>query len=75
MNGSTPEARPSYRPEFKPNRHLVFYIAVGVVGLVLIALFIMLGWVANKQSAIRQASENHESLQATPGPAQARENP
>jgi hypothetical protein len=75
MNNSTPEARPSYRPESKPNRHLGFHIAVGVAGLVLIALFIMLGWVANKQSAIRQASENHESLQAAPGPAQVGESP
>ncbi len=71
MNDPVPEAL----PVTTPNRHLGFRIAVGVVGLVLIALFIMLGWVASKQSATRQALENHEALQTVPTPAQAERNP
>jgi|APIni6443716594_1056825.scaffolds.fasta_scaffold01512_4 NAD/NADP transhydrogenase alpha subunit len=71
MNESTPEVT----PESTPNRHLGFRIAVGVVGLVLIALFIMLGTVASKQSDTRQALETHESLQAAPAPAQPKGNP
>ncbi len=66
MNDSTPEVP----PDTTPNRHLGFRIAVGVVGLVLIALFIMLGTVASKQSDTLQALESHESLQAAPAPAQ-----
>jgi len=62
-------------PETTPNRHLGFRIAVGVVGLVLIALFIMLGTVASKQSDTLQALETHESLQAAPAPAQPKGNP
>ena len=71
MNESTPEVT----PETTPNRHLVFRIAVGLVGLVLIALFIVLGTVASKQSDTQQALETHESLQAAPAPAQPEGNP
>lgn len=62
MNDSTPEAT--------PNRHLGFRIAVGLAGLILIALFIVLGRVASKQSATTQALESYESLQAVDKPAQ-----
>ena len=44
-----------------PNSYLGFRIAVGVVGLALLALFVMLGSVAMKQSATKQALETHES--------------
>jgi len=71
MDDSTPEAT----PESRPDRHLVFRLAVGVAGLVLIALFIVLGRVASKQSATTQALETHESLQAAPAPAQPKGNP
>jgi hypothetical protein len=67
MNDLTPEAA--------PDRHLGFRIAVGVVGLVLTALFIMLGKVASKQSDTLQTLETHESLQAAPAPAQPKGNP
>lgn len=45
-----------------PNTHLGFRLAVGAVGLALIALFVMLGSVAMKQSATMRALEAHESL-------------
>ena len=60
MNGFAPEVT----PESTPNRHLGFRIAVGVVGLVLITLFIVLGQVASNQSDTRQALETHDSLQS-----------
>jgi hypothetical protein len=44
-------------PNATPNAHLGFRIAVGVVGLALLALFAMLGSVAMKQSASTQALE------------------
>ena len=62
-------------PETTPNRHLGFRIAVGLVGLVMIALFIVLGRVASKQADTRQALETHESLQAAPAPDQPIGNP
>ena len=51
--------------------YLGFRIAVGVVGLALVALFVMLGSVAMKQSATAQALEHREALteEALPGPA------
>jgi len=53
-----------------PHSYLGFRIAVGVVGLALLALFVMLGSVAMKQSATNQALETHESqpenVQSTP---------
>jgi len=60
MNDATSEAT--------PNRHLGFRIAVAVAGLVLIALFIVLGRVASKQSATTQALESYEPLQAVDKP-------
>jgi hypothetical protein len=57
-------------PVASPNRHLGFRIAVGLVGLAFIALFIMLGRVAMKQSATTQALETHESLQEAAKPAE-----
>jgi hypothetical protein len=45
-----------------PNAHLGFRIAVGVIGLALLALFAMLASVAMKQSATTQALEAQESL-------------
>lgn len=54
-----------------PRSYLGFRIAVGVVGLALLALFVMLGSVAMKQSATAQALENRETLseEAPPSPA------
>ena len=43
-----------------PNAHLGFRIAVGAVGLALLAVFVMLGSVAMKQSATTQALEAQE---------------
>jgi len=62
-------------PNATPNAYLGFRIAVGVVGLVLIALFIMLGTVASKQSDTLQMLEIHESFQAAPAPAQPKGTP
>jgi NAD/NADP transhydrogenase alpha subunit len=65
MHDSEPDA-------IAPTSHLGFRIAVGVVGLALIALFVMLGSVAMKQSATSQALESRESLgedaPSAPGP-------
>ena len=62
-------------PEVPPNRHLGFRIAVGLVGLVFVALFIVLGRVASKQSDTQQALETAKSLRAAPAPAQSKETP
>jgi len=62
-------------PEAPPNRHLSFRIAVGLVGLDFVALFIVLGRVASKQSDTQQALETAESLRAAPAPAQSKETP
>jgi len=62
-------------PDTSPNRHLGFRITVGLVGLALIALFIVLGTVASKQSDTRQALESYESLQAAPAAIQPQGNP
>ena len=62
-------------PEAPPNRHLGFRIAVGLVGLVFVALFIVLGRVASKQSDTQQALETAKSLRAAPAPAQSKETP
>jgi hypothetical protein len=69
------DATPEATPDTTPNTYLGFRIAVGVVGLVMIALFIVLGTVASKQSDTRQALETHESLQAAPAPDQPIGNP
>jgi hypothetical protein len=45
-----------------PSSHLGFRIAVGVVGLILLAVLVLLGSVALKQSATTQALETRESL-------------
>ena len=50
-------------PNATPNSHLGFRIAVGAVGLLLLAMFIMLGSVALKQSATQKALETHETNQ------------
>lgn len=55
------------------NFHLGIRVAVGVVGLALLALFVMLGQVAMKQSATNQSLENRETLQQEAGPAAARD--
>lgn len=68
MNDATPEAT--------PNRYLGIRLAVGLVGLALVALFIMLGRVASKQADTAQALESHEStrtLDKPASPASARE--
>jgi hypothetical protein len=62
----TPNATPN-------NAHLGFRIAVAAAGLALLALFIMLGSVAMKQSATAEALENRESLGEDARPAPARE--
>ncbi|MDP1902879.1 MAG: hypothetical protein Q8M09_01295 [Pseudomonadota bacterium] len=49
--------------------HLGIRVAVGVVGLALLALFVMLGQVAMKQSATNQSLENMGTLQEKAGPA------
>jgi hypothetical protein len=56
-----------------PNAHLGFRLAVGAVGLVLIALFVLLGSVAMKQSATQQTLETQESLREGAQTAPARE--
>lgn len=60
-------------PDTSNNRHLGIRLAVGVVGLALLALFVMLGQVAMKQSVTNQSLENRETLQGEAGPAAARE--
>jgi hypothetical protein len=60
-------------PEETSSKHLVFRIAVGVVGLALLALFLMLGNVAMKQSATAQALEDRETLREETMPARAAE--
>lgn len=56
-----------------PNAHLGFRIAVGVVGLALLALVVMLGSVAMKQSATTHALDARESLGEDTRAAPARE--
>lgn len=56
-----------------PAAHLGFRIAVGAVGLALLALFVMLGSVTMKQSATTQALETRESPGEGVQPAPARE--
>lgn len=60
-------------PDATPHAHLGFRIAVGVVGLALLALFALLGSVAMKQSATTQTLESRESLREEPGSASVRE--
>jgi hypothetical protein len=55
------------------NAHLGFRIAVGAVGLALLAVFVMLGSVAMKQSATAEALEERESLRQDAQSAPARE--
>ena len=50
------------KSDLNPNTYLGFRLAVGVIGLALIALFVMLGSVANKQSATAEALATQESL-------------
>lgn len=56
-----------------PNAHLGFRIAVGVVGLALLALFAMLGSVAMQQSATTEALGARESPGEAARPAPPRE--
>lgn len=60
-------------PNATPNAHLGFRIAVGAAGLALLALFVMLGSVAMKQSATAEALENREPPGEDARPAPARE--
>jgi len=60
-------------PASLPNRHLGLRITVGVVGLAFLALFLLLGQVAMKQSATNQALETHDSPQGQAKPAAVRE--
>jgi flagellar biosynthesis/type III secretory pathway M-ring protein FliF/YscJ len=56
-------------PDTSTNRHLGIRLAVGFVGLLLLALLIMLGQVAMKQSATNQALETYETQREDAGPA------
>ena len=60
-------------PDATPSSHLGFRIAVGVAGLALLAMFIMLGSVAMKQSATQQSLEARGSLQDSTPSEPARE--
>ena len=60
-------------PNATPNSHLGFRIAVGAVGLVLLALFVMLGSVAMKQSATQKSLETREANQESAPSESARE--
>ncbi|MCU0933907.1 MAG: hypothetical protein MUE86_05600 [Thiobacillaceae bacterium] len=53
--------------------HLGFRIAVGVVGLALLAVFVLLGSVTMQQSATTQALEAREPLNEEARPAPDRE--
>lgn len=68
MNPNTPNT-----PESSNHHHLGIRLAVGAVGLLLLALFVLLGQVAMKQSATHQALETHETLKEEGGPATATE--
>ena len=48
--------------DITPKTYLGFRLAVGVVGIALIALFVTLGSVAKKQSATTEALATQESL-------------
>jgi len=61
------------RSDTPPNPHLGFRLAVGAVGLALLALVVMLGSVAMKQSATAQALEERETPSAKAPPSPARE--
>lgn len=69
MNDTEPDT-PS---DTSANAQLGLRIAVGVVGLALLALIIMLGSVAMKHSSTAQALETRESLREDAGSAPARE--
>lgn len=56
-------------PDSSTNRHLGIRLTVGVVGLLLLALFVMLGQVAMKQSATNEALESYEALREDAAPA------
>lgn len=56
-----------------PKTYLGFRLAVGVVGLALIALFVMLGSVSMKQTATTEALATQESLREGIGSAPAGE--
>jgi hypothetical protein len=60
-------------PNATPNSHLGFRIAVGAVGLVLLAMFVMLGSVAMKQSATQKSLETREANQESAPSESARE--
>jgi hypothetical protein len=57
----------------RPHTHLVFRIAVGAAGLALLALVVMLGSVALKQSATTEALATGEALRDEARPAPARD--
>lgn len=60
MQDTKPDTEPD-TPPAPANAHLGFRIAVGVAGLVFLALVAMLGSVAMKQSATAQALEGREA--------------
>ncbi|HRH82217.1 MAG TPA: hypothetical protein PLW81_14350 [Thiobacillaceae bacterium] len=61
------------KSDITPKTYLGFRLAVGVIGLALIALFVMLGSVAMKQSATTEALATQESLREDTGSAPAGE--
>lgn len=68
MNPNTPDTRDTSK-----NSTFGIRLAVGAVGLVLIALFVLLGQVAMKQSATQQTLEMREMPREEGGPATATE--
>lgn len=60
-------------PDTPRQTHLGFRIAVGAVGLALLALVVMLGSVALKQSDTSNALATQESLREQARPAPVRE--
>lgn len=67
------DAESDATPNATPKTYLGFRIAVGLVGLALLALFVMLGSVTMKQSATTQALETQESLREEAQSAPTRE--
>jgi len=67
------DSDPNAPPNASSGSHLGFRIAVGVVGLALLAMFVLLGMVAMKQSSTQQALETRETLQERTPSESARE--
>jgi hypothetical protein len=73
MNDTESEATSGATSGATSNAHLGFRIAMGAVVLALLALIVMLGSVAMKQSATTAALETQESLREDAQSAPARE--